>query len=251
MRTKLYFLGTGSAVPINRGLPCIALKYDGNTYLLDAGEGCQARLLRTGLGVVKIKAIFITHLHGDHFLGLFGMLQSMHMLGRKTELVIVAPKELRQVLSLLLKSVGSIKFPVEFIETKPYERIYADTLIEVTPFNVDHGIEAYGYIIRLKNGKTIVYTGDTRPSKNVIEASRNATILIHESTFDSSMAMQAYEQGHSTAADAAMIACKASVKHLILTHISARYDDELTLYYDAVRFFKNTIVAKDYMVFVV
>ncbi len=251
MRTRLYFLGTGAAVPLNRGLPCIALRHNGSIYLLDSGEGCQARLFKVGLGVVKIKAILITHLHGDHFLGLFGMLQSMHMLNRKNELVIVGPSKLKEILAKMVKeSTGGLRFPIKYYKIEPHELVYEDNNVKVVAFPVDHGIEAYGFKIDVKN-KTIVYTGDTRPTDTIIEYSRNADILIHEATFDSSMAREAHEQGHSTSVDAAKTASAANVKRLVLTHISARYDDTDLLFYDSYRFFRNVVVANDYMILMV
>ena len=98
MNMKIFFLGTGTAVPINRGLPCIALKVDSTIYLFDVGEGCQQRMLKMGLGLVKVKAVFITHMHGDHYLGLFGLLQSMHLLNKDSELNIIAPSLLIDLL---------------------------------------------------------------------------------------------------------------------------------------------------------
>lgn len=251
MRTRLYFLGTGTAVPLNRGMPCIALKHDRNIYLLDVGEGCQSRLFSMGLGVVKVKAVLITHLHGDHFLGLFGMLQSMHMLERKDELTIIAPEKLREILFMMVEeSAGGPGFPIRFIEIKPDEIVYEDSTVKSIPFTVDHGVEAYGFKIIVKDKYSIVYTGDTRPVDSVIEYSRHADLLIHESTFDSSMAYEAHKQGHSTSADAALTALKAGVKRLVLTHISARYGDTDLLYYDAYRFFRDVIVAEDYMMLI-
>ncbi|MEM4662083.1 MAG: MBL fold metallo-hydrolase, partial [Desulfurococcaceae archaeon] len=64
MNARIYFLGTGAAMPITRLLPCIALKVDSDVYLLDPGEGCQAKMFRTGLSPLKVKVVFITHGHG-------------------------------------------------------------------------------------------------------------------------------------------------------------------------------------------
>ncbi len=247
-------MGTGAAVPIGkRGLPCIALKTDGSIYLFDTGEACQYRLLKAGLGVVKVKAIFITHLHGDHFLGLLGMLQSMHMLDRRTPLYIYAPRGLKEILQVLLpQSLRRLRFPLYLASIAPWEKLYRDSYIEVIAYPVVHGsMEAYGFIIDLvKRGKQrirIVYTGDTRPCRSTVIACRGADILVHEATFTSDLKEEAYQQGHSTAGDAGYIARLCGVETLILTHISARYDGDYPLYIDAYRFFNNVIVARDYM----
>ncbi len=247
MNAKLFLLGTGAAVPGFRGLPCIALRVGRAIYLLDIGEGCQARLHQAGLGVVKIRGVFITHLHGDHYLGLFGLLQTMHMMGREDELAIVAPRGLEAILrSHLENAPGKPGYPIMLGEAGD-GLVYRDQAVEVYGFPVDHGVDAYGY--RVKWGKrTLVYTGDTRPCRRVVEESKNASMLIHEATFTSDMRDEALEQGHSTAGDAAMAAAEASPGLLVLTHISQRYRDSSRLFYDAYRFYKRVVVAEDYMV---
>ena len=245
-------LGTGAAVPLSRGLPCNVLRVDNQIYVFDVGEGCQERMLSSGLGIVKVKAIFITHLHGDHYLGLFGMLQSMHMLDRKSELEIIAPSSLNTILETIFKySTTKPRFPITFTEVTRETTIYSDNKINVDVFPVNHGIESWGYRINVGGRKTIVYTGDTRPIDNVVEYSRSADLLIHEATFTSDRSEEAFMQGHSTAADAGKIAAKAKVKRLVLTHISARYSNEQLLFYDAYRFHKNVVVANDYMVLII
>jgi len=252
LNIRLYFLGTGAAVPIGRrGLPCIALKIDGDIYLFDCGEGCQYRLLRAGLGVVKVKAVFITHLHGDHFLGLFGMLQSMHMLNKESPLRVIGPRELEDMLETFIPySLSRLGFPLEFSGLSEWIEVYRDDNIVVTTFPVKHGpMRSYGFIVETlrRARRRFVYTGDTSPVDTVVEASRNADVLIHEATFTSEYKEEALKQGHSTAADAAETALKANVGLLVLTHISARYDDDYELFIDAYRFFRRVIVASDYM----
>ncbi|ADI32318.1 ribonuclease Z [Staphylothermus hellenicus] len=248
MNAKIFMLGTGAAMPISRGLPCIALRIDSNIYLLDVGEGCQQRLFEAGLGLVKIKTIMITHLHGDHYLGLFGMFQSMHLSNRKNELYLIAPAKLKDLLKKFIElGLAKIAYPIYFVEAKEGE-LYRDNKISVEAFKVVHGIEAYGYKLTLKNGKRIVYTGDTKPFEDLESIAKNADILVHEATFTSDLREEAWEQGHSTAADAAITAYKANVKELVLTHISSRYKDAEPLYVDAYRYFRNVVVAEDYMV---
>ncbi len=250
MNIRWYLLGTGSAVPIGRGLPCNVLKVDGDYYVFDCGEGCQERMFRMGLSIVKTRAVFITHLHGDHFFGLYGMIQSMSMLERREPLYIIAPSQLRELLANVAATTSS-GFYVEFIPVKPYTILYSDGRISVEAFPVDHNIEAYGYSISIPRKtvvKKIVYTGDTRPVDTVLDASQGVDLLVHEATFTSSMREEAYKQGHSTALDAALIARKACARKLVLTHISSRYEDGYELYIDAYRFFNNVVVGEDYMV---
>ncbi|MBW6451626.1 MAG: ribonuclease Z [DPANN group archaeon] len=100
-------------------------------------------------------------------------------------------------------------------------------------------------------GRKVVYTGDTRYSRNVIKYSESADLLIHDATFSSNME-HVDERGHSTSLDAANVAKLAGVKQLILTHISRRYQNEgddtlLELLKDATSVFKNTLLAYDFL----
>ena len=92
MQLKLVFLGTTGSIPtLKRGMPAIAIKRGGELLLFDCGEGTQRQLMRAHLSPLKLDAIFITHLHGDHFLGLAGLVQTMSLLGREQPLEIFCP----------------------------------------------------------------------------------------------------------------------------------------------------------------
>jgi ribonuclease Z len=96
-----------------------------------------------------------------------------------------------------------------------------------------------------RRGRKIVYTGDTRPFEGLAEFAADADLLIHDATLGDELAERAYEDGHSTPSQAAETAKKARVKRLVLTHISARYEDAAPLLKQARKIFKNTIVAED------
>lgn len=115
---EVTFLGTSSAVHSKeRNHPSIAIKAFGNTFLFDCGEGTQRQLLFTNVSPMKISKIFITHFHGDHILGLPGLLQSMSLNGRESELTVYGPKGLDKLKDAIY-SLGycAIEYPVEFIE---------------------------------------------------------------------------------------------------------------------------------------
>jgi len=98
-----------------------------------------------------------------------------------------------------------------------------------------------------RKGLKIVYSGDTAPTREVVEASKDADLLIHEATFDDALQDRAVSELHSTASQAANIALEANVKRLVLTHISPRYEDPSLLLSQAKRIFENTTIAEDFM----
>jgi ribonuclease Z len=97
-----------------------------------------------------------------------------------------------------------------------------------------------------RRGRKIVYTGDTLPSSHVLEASRNADVLIHDATADTALEEKANRYGHSTGRQAAEIARDAGVRALILTHVSPRYEDTSTILSEAKAVFPNTYMAEDF-----
>jgi len=98
-------------------------------------------------------------------------------------------------------------------------------------------------------GRKIVYSGDTRPTENLLRLTEGADLLIHEATFNDDLLEKAIEDGHSTPSQAAETAKKARVKRLILTHVSSRYKNALLLLEQAKKIFSSVDVAEDFMEF--
>ncbi len=151
MELKLVFLGTGAGIPtLKRALPSIAVKRGGEVFLLDCGEGTQLQLLKASLGIGRLTKVFITHLHGDHYLGLPGLIQSMSLLGRKKPFLVYGPEGIVEfIYSILRTGYFSLGFEIRVEEYRPWKPIdFGD--YTVTPFPVRHGIPCYGLCIEEK-----------------------------------------------------------------------------------------------------
>src|ERR671914_2855857 len=145
MDLSLFFAGTAGSVPTaRRGLPALLLRAGGERLLFDCGEGTQQQLLRS-VGLPDVDAIFITHFHLDHWLGLLGMVKTFDLRSRERPLVIHGPPGLRRVLEMLRPIViGRTGYPLEIIELAPHEEVRFDSFL-IAPFSVKHRTEAYGY----------------------------------------------------------------------------------------------------------
>lgn len=292
---ELTFLGTSSAVPSKyRNHASIALKAFGEVILFDCGEGTQRQLANVKISPMKIDKIFISHLHGDHILGLPGLIQSMGFRGRVEPLHVYGPKGIGQ-LNESMENFGyfTIDFPIEIHELVEGKIIENDEYI-IECVKTEHSVYNLSYSVyekkkprflrekaielgvkpgpdfgKLHNGlevkigdKTvkpeevlgeerhgvkIVYSGDTKPCEAMIELAKEATVLIHESTYKTQDEIKATNNFHSTSKQAAMIAKEANVEKLILTHISTRYTNIDDLKKEAVEIFENTEVAYDFM----
>jgi len=137
---RVIFLGTGGAIPtLERSHPSIAVFFDGEYILLDAGEGTQKQIMKSGLGFARLTRIFISHLHGDHFLGIFPLIQTLSLLRRKKKLEIYSPAGLRDVLhELVSKAYLEPRFEVEVFEING-DRSFDFGKYEVNMFHVFHG----------------------------------------------------------------------------------------------------------------
>jgi ribonuclease Z len=113
---ELTILGSNSAVPMyGRHHTAQYLKIQNHHLLIDCGEGTQLQIQRFGLKAQKLEAIFISHLHGDHYLGLVGLLSSMHLMGRTKSLELFGPPELAEIITIHLKySDTTLRYKVNF-----------------------------------------------------------------------------------------------------------------------------------------
>lgn len=166
MALSVLILGSAAAAPtLNRNQTAQLVSTEKNLFLVDCGEATQIQLRRYKVRFQQIDHIFISHLHGDHFFGLVGLLSTMHMLGRKAPVHIYGPKELQEVVQIQFKYAGgSLSFQQVYHSVEGCTApIYQDTEIEVTAFEVNHRIKCFGYKFQEKpkprriNGKRVEF----------------------------------------------------------------------------------------------
>lgn len=293
---RLTFLGTSGSMPTDdRGSSSVVIRKDKQLIMFDCGEGTQRQMVRAGIGFQREMNIFITHMHGDHVLGLPGLLQSMSLLRREKRLNVYGPVGINQFIKAFSESFGDPSFPVTLYEIKEAGVIHEGEDFKVEAIKAKHRATAWSFRLieserpgvfhpekakklgipmgsdwnklqhgesiifkgqkidpnmvtdSLRPGRRIVYSGDTSPTDELLEFSRNATVLIHEATFLDELEERAKEDGHSTARQAAELANKAGVSRLILTHISSRYSEPSVVKDEAGQIFENVVIAEDLM----
>ena len=154
MSFKLTILGCSSAIPtIDRNPTAQLLNVNERFFLIDCGEGAQVQLRKYQLSFQRINHIFISHLHGDHYFGLIGLISSMHLLGRNKELHIYAHKELKEIVDLQLQASNTeLNYPL-FFHSLPEDDetiILEDDNIKITNLILDHSIKCSGFLFEGK-----------------------------------------------------------------------------------------------------
>lgn len=149
MRFEVLILGSSSATPIYGRHPTAQLvNVNEQLYLVDCGEGTQVQLIKFGVKSNRIKYIFISHLHGDHYLGLIGLVSSMHLVGRKDELHIYGPPGLKEIVDLhFLHSQTELRYPLHIHTTQDETQcvLFENEHLQVSAFPLDHRIACTGF----------------------------------------------------------------------------------------------------------
>ncbi|GFS03789.1 zinc phosphodiesterase ELAC protein 2 [Elysia marginata] len=253
------FLGTGSSEPNRiRGQSCIVVELSADTVIiLDCGEDSFGQLHRFYGGeeakriLQKVKAIFVSHMHGDHHLGLFTLLKE-----RKNAFAVdnipfspvflLSPIQMRRWLRFYHHEMESLSHLLRFVKHQTDMKTFADNfnlptatvedvkqklqLEEYEAVAVDHCKNAFGVVFKHKTGCKMVYSGDTRPCDNLVEAGMDCDILIHEATHEDALIAHAKASKHSTFSEAMDVGRRMKAKHVILTHFSQRYPHMVPLF---------------------
>lgn len=184
---KITFIGTGGSWPSpGRGLPSVAVQIDDTTSLFDCGEGSQKQLMKSRVSFMGIDNVFITHFHGDHFLGLLGMVQSMSFNNREKPLHIYGPRGAIRILSAAL-NVGYYrpKFEIRVGELD-FGQTYDFGKFSITTMKNDHTVPAMSYrieepdLVRIDKGRADALG---IPSRKLEELRKNGAISYNGNTY--------------------------------------------------------------------
>lgn len=152
MTFDVTILGCGAATPTMRHFPTAQLvNVHDKLFLIDCGEGTQLQLRKYKVKFQRIEAVLISHLHGDHYLGLMGLISSMHLLGRKSKLFICGPSALKEIIEMQMKlSEMYLSFELEFISTQTHEGgvIMSDNTLTIRPILLKHRIPCFGFVFQ-------------------------------------------------------------------------------------------------------
>ena len=240
---KVTLLGTGTPQPIMERFSASTLVQAGSeTLLFDAGRGCLQRLLQIDVSYGKIDALFLTHLHSDHTVGLPDLwLTGWLVSERQNPLNVFGPAGTNEMMNYLRKAYAfDIKMRVEddrrveegskfLVKEIQQGVVYEKNGVKVVAFKVDHGIvkPAFGYRIEY-NGHSVLLSGDTRYSENLIEYARGTDLLIHEvviapDTLSKSDPKYHIVALHTTPEQAAKIFNEVKPKLAVYSHIAKPY----------------------------
>ncbi len=260
-------LGTGYPRPdANHAGAATAIVAGDKWFVVDAGRGVVMRIAGTDLKYDKLQAVFLTHFHSDHIAGLPDLFDTSWQFGRKTRpLELYGPRGVSRLAKAMLDFFrDDIHYRRDLLEKHPAAGatikthdvregvVYDDGEVRVTAFLVDHRpVEpAFGYRFD-SGGRSIVVSGDTRPTPNLVKYAKGADVLILEAYLpehflkvDTPEVAARLMHYHTSAEEAGQIAAEAGVKTLVLTHLIPAGAAE-TFRERAAKAFKGTIVVGD------
>ena len=183
MDLDLVFLGTSGSMPTAQRAPtAMLLRRGGERLLFDCAEGTQRQLLRSNVGLIELREIFLTHYHADHYLGLPGMLKTFALRGRELPITIYGPRGLHDLFSSLRRIFGKLTYHYELVELEPDERLERGEYALAT-FPVEHGVSAIGYALverprpgRFDAGAADAFGIPEGPERGALQAGESVTL---------------------------------------------------------------------------
>ncbi|ALL01444.1 hypothetical protein Pyrde_1398 [Pyrodictium delaneyi] len=197
----IVFLGTGgSGAPPGRAENCILVDNGEVRILLDAGPGCGQKLQEAGYSVCEIDYVYITHLHIDHWSGLFDIAVYAAAEQCKPPRIVAASPVAGEALGTLLPRLPRVyrESCSSLIGVEPRGRWSPGATLEIEPVEGQHSITSYGAIVYEDGKPLLYYSGDTAPTKAVEEAVKRVALAAVETTIPSNLAEVARESGHHT-----------------------------------------------------
>jgi ribonuclease BN (tRNA processing enzyme) len=279
--TKLVLLGTmaGPVLAPNRMMASQAIFVDGRGYLVDCGYGTIERMTQLGIRPPQIESVYITHHHSDHNADYANLIHLAWIQGIPGEIRVYGPPPMGAInTAAIAVHKEDVDIRIRATGRKPMEAhikvqeitgpgvVHQDDRVKVTAALVDHPPlpHAFGFRFDARD-RSIVFSGDTRPSPNLVQLAKGADVLVHEAMYvpgiDRMLAKRPYVpprlkqflmEGHTTAEDCGRIATEAGVKTLVLSHLLPGDDPELAEEVwraEAAKHFRGEIVvARDLMV---
>ena len=250
---KITVLGSGTAAPrLNRNMSGYLLEANNKKIMFDSGAGTIKQLLKLKINLLDIDDIFYTHLHNDHINDLPAMIWSNNYgTLRKESLNLYGPKGFKEYCNILIKKIlkpERLNYNINIKEVRNNIMIEIpingknNKRITIKSIKSKHSSSSVSYRIE-HNNKSIVYSGDTDYSKEIIEISKNADLLILECSFPDNRKVK----GHLTPSLCGKIATKANVKKLVLTHFTPECYMVDTKKQCVNEFDGKIILAKDFM----
>jgi ribonuclease BN (tRNA processing enzyme) len=274
---QLVMLGTagGPRPSPDRAAPAQALVIDGHVYVVDSGTGVARQMVLAGLQLSGLEAVFITHHHIDHTADLGNLPLLAWTAGRKDPMRLFGPPPMGRILDDFLSMVeveisartattGRVPFPelVTATDVNKPGPVYADERVRVSTTLVDHPPlhPALAYRFDTPN-RSVVISGDTRYSDNLVDLARDADVLVHEAVHERGIAMLEQRtnapairahmlSSHTTPEEAGLVAHKANVDTLVLSHLvpaSGAVSDEEWASAARKHFSGEIVVARDLM----
>lgn len=269
--TRVILLGTGNpnADPERSG-PATAMVVNGSIYLVDCGPGAVRRAAAAGLKVEDLKRVFVTHLHSDHTAGYADLILTPWVLERAAPLEAYGPPGLKKMTDHIvaayeediemrekgLEGANPTGYKVNAHEIQPGV-IYKDANVMVKAFRVPHGAWKFSYGFRFETkDRTIVISGDTTFTRDMIEQARGVDVLVHEVYCEAGLATRSekwkkyHAAFHTASRDLARIAAEAKPKLLVLTHVLLWGQSEGQLLKEIQEIYKGPVaVGKDLQIF--